>query len=154
MENLKSDNLDLERNASHSVKQPANRLLFIDQHAMSELISKQLCLRLTQKYWPSLLQWRMVPGGTEWDTTKPLDLNGLDSTRTLLVDNELYKAHRGEEDSIVMIPTWEALAGEGSGLHNARMGVPLTSAVNTFCLTLLGSHQGEGPSLRDLQACL
>lgn len=58
------------------------------------------------------MQWRTVPGGSEWDTTKPLDLNGLDATRTLLVDNELNKAHKGEEGSIVILPTWEGLPGE------------------------------------------
>lgn len=61
-----------------------------------------------------------TPGGKEWDTVKPLDLNGLDVTHTLLVDNELDKAYAGEEGSLVIVPTWEGLAGERS--RSSRAG--------------------------------
>ncbi|MEW5308877.1 MAG: hypothetical protein WDW38_000801 [Sanguina aurantia] len=96
-----------------------------------------VCPRTVQQLFPIVYhraqtlpnpQWRTRPGGKEWDTVKPLDLNGLDVTHTLLVDNELDKAYAGEEGSLVIVPTWEGLADQGLSswdvLINGLLAIP------------------------------
>lgn len=47
--------------------------------------------------WPDP-NWTARPGGEPWSTIKPLQTHGCDLSRTLLVDNEAWKAADGEDE--------------------------------------------------------
>lgn len=47
--------------------------------------------------------WQTREGGKRWSTIKPLAVHGLELTRTLLIDNEAYKAAAGERFAILQL---------------------------------------------------
>lgn len=61
----------------------------------------------------TLSQERLDQGGNEWDTVKPLSAHFRgDASHVVLVDNDAHKAAHGEEENMVLVPTWD---GPGSG---------------------------------------
>lgn len=56
--------------------------------------------------------WERRPGGQPHHTVKPLQRQGLDVTRTVLVDNEDFKAAAGEEGNMLVVGTWQDAPGE------------------------------------------
>ena len=73
---------------------------------------------------------RVAAGGNEWDTVKPLGLHfgGSPSLpRLALVDNDAHKAVPGEEDNMVLVPTWDGPGRPGRG--GARVLAALVDAL-------------------------
>ncbi|KAG1663570.1 hypothetical protein FOA52_013190 [Chlamydomonas sp. UWO 241] len=93
-------------------------------------------------------QWESRPDGKAYDTLKPLALNRLDLTRTLLVDNHARKTVPGEEPNVLVMPTWEECSDGGAVTWATLIEQLLAVAQNGLPSDLRSRTQGINARIR------
>jgi hypothetical protein len=94
--------------------------------------------------------WQARPGGEYWDALKPLQLHGLDLSRTIIIDKSKQKIVPEEQKVLVVLPEWDGTAAfrkrESENVADIdRNQLPLMLIVTKLLL----KHLGPGSGIQD-----